>query len=155
MLFADVVFFTLSDLVGISILPMIVVVVVIEGGILWLYNRQFAPWKECVFFSALMNSVSAGIGVFLPDKFCVAWFFSMFDLVEMKYDLFLEHRIVYLFSILAMFFSGWLLSILIEFLTLWPMRKIFGLSRIALPVLIGNTVSYVFLLCCYLFFVLS
>jgi hypothetical protein len=155
MLFADVVFFTLSDLVGISILPMIVAVVLMEGGILWFFNQISAPWKECIFYSALMNCVSAAIGFILPEKFCIAWFFAKLDLVEMKSNLYSDHRIAFLYFILGMFFLGWLLSILIEFFTLWPLKKIFGLTRIALPVLIGNTVSYVFLLCCYLFFVLS
>ncbi len=53
------------------------------------------------------------------------------------------------------FLQGWLLSVIIELLTVLPMKKILGLHRIALPLIIGNTISYIFLLGCYLFFVLG
>jgi hypothetical protein len=153
MVIADVVFFTLSDAVGFWMIPIILAVVLMEGGILWLFN-QSVDWKECNFCSILMNYVSAMIGYFLPEKLGVAWYLWVIHSPEMRNDmLHSEHWFSFLLYILAAFFLGWMLSIIIELLTLWPLKKILGVPRIALPLIIGNTVSYVFLLCCYLFLV--
>ena len=154
MLIADVVFFTLSDLIGFSIIPIIVAVVLIEGGILWLYNRS-SSWYDCNFCSILMNYVSAVIGYFLPEKLGVAWYFVLVHSEKMRNNLIdSDNRLSFGLLIGMAFLQGWLISVIIELLTVLSMKKILGVPRIAVPVIIGNTVSYIFLLVCYCFFVL-
>jgi hypothetical protein len=153
MAFSNVVFFQFSrfDFIGFYITPMAIVVVLIEGGILRSFNLISPPWRDCFLCSMWMNLISAVLGFFLPYRMGFGWH-SMLK-YTMKNDI-PNHGQGYDWFLLLLiaFFQAWLLSVMLELLAVIPFKKVFGFQRIVLPVIVGNLLSYIFLLGCYIFF---
>jgi hypothetical protein len=153
MVFADVIFITFADLMGFFMIPIVIAVVCMEGGVIWLFN-QTSLWKDCLFCSIVMNFISAIFGLFLPSKLGAKSLLLMLNSSGVRYEEFGNYGSISVWiRVFGIFLLAWFLSMLIELVPIYLFRKVFGLNRVAFPILIGNTLSYLFLLYCYCVFV--